>query len=210
MKAFLQWRQLNPFFLGGDTQHFISPTITAFAVKSSFPFPAAELSFSCSAGFLILFFGLGLVFFSFLIARVTKVVLKKSQVQASAVIFSLGKWMVENHRCGRCELLCLSLFLYFFNYQKGCSSATLLKVGQDLLEEISQFKPSVTQPFTMIYNFFTHRRSQGHLLSLLLAPTRWVCVKLLLCSTHCHALADRLRGYAQGELPHYSLLYVII
>lgn len=70
-----------------------------------------------------------------------KAVLEKSQLQASNVIFSLRKWRVGNHRCGRCELLCLFLYL---TVRKA--THLLLNIGQDSLEVISQIKPQSHNP----------------------------------------------------------------
>lgn len=74
MNAFLQWRQVNSSF---RRQAFISLTITGFTGKSSFSFPAAELSFSLNwpSGSIIIIINL-----SFWSPESQKAVLKKKPI----------------------------------------------------------------------------------------------------------------------------------
>lgn len=93
-----------------------------FAVESSFPFPAAELSLSHLAGFLITF--------------------------CEPVMWYLP-WGIKGLKTIGVEGVDCSVYLYlfiFFNYQEGCSSATLLNRGQDLSKVISQLKPQSQNP----------------------------------------------------------------
>jgi len=103
-----------------------------------------------------------------------------------------------------------SVYFFIFLSLEGMLICYASEYRTRLVRTDQPTQASVTQPIMLIYNFFTDQLGQGHLLTLLLAPTRRVHVELLLCTTHCHVPTDSLRRYAEGELPHYLLPYVII